>query len=204
MTPITVLVVEDHQITVDGIMANLPAYDDIAIVGSATDATSSLKLARELNPDVILLDLHIPGSSGPKSLVESFCTIGKPKVIVLSAENRIAFVEVAIGAGASGYLLKSEPPAGIVAAIRRVMSGESLAISSALSLTKTKLTVAEKQLLKLLARGMKYEDIAALRSTSRSTVRNQTNMLLIRLSLETREQLIAWAVENGFGGVEVT
>lgn len=200
--PITVLIVEDHQVTLDGLSMGLSREPDLKVVGTAVDSNSGLNLAKELRPDIILLDLHVPGDAGPKSMVQSFLSIPGCRVIIFSGESRMAFIQVVMDLGASGYLLKSESVSKVAETIRQVMAGKRSIISNDLIGDKTKLTKSEEEVLKALARGMKYQDIADTRKTSPATVRKQCELLLLKLDLGSREELIAWAVKKGFGSLE--
>jgi DNA-binding NarL/FixJ family response regulator len=202
---ISVVIVEDHEATLKGLRNEISAEPDIEVVGIATSGEEGLNLVRNLSPRVVLLDLHLPDSAGPKTLTEAYCAFPETKVLVFSGDTRQAILQIVLQTGVSGFLLKSEPIANIVRGIRDVALGENLVISSDLqSHDHPKLTAAEQHLLTLLSRGMKYQEIGALRVTSPETVRKQVDALLTKLNLESREELIAWAVDNGYGKLEVT
>lgn len=199
---ISVLLVEDHEATLKGLKSELSSESDIEVVGAVTTSAQGLSLAQALQPDIILLDLHLPDSAGPKSLTEAFCANKNSRIIIFSGDSRTAILQIVLQAGVAGFLLKSEPLAKVAQTIRSVMRGESV-ISSELSQSEApKLTGAEQHLLTLLARGLKYQEIGALRLTSPETVRKQVDALLTKLSLESRESLIAWAVENGYSNLD--
>ncbi len=172
-------------------------------MATAAGSDEGLALAQELKPDIILLDLHLPGSHGPKTTVKAFCDKGISQVIVFSAENRLAFVQSILGLGVAGYLLKSERIEDVAEAIRKVMDGNKPVLSKEFAQLQTKVTKSEQEVLKMLARGMKYQDIAGERNASPATVRKQCEVLLLKLGLASREQLIAWAVQNGYGNLEL-
>jgi len=200
---IKLVLVEDHDATLKGLRSELSAEQDFEVVGIATTSEEGLTLARSLNPNVVLLDLHLPDSEGPKSLTESFCALEDTRVIVFSGDARAAILQIVLQTGVSGYLLKSEPIAKVAEAIRRVDAGDSPVISAELDTTRhPKVTGAEQHLLTLLARGMKYQEIGEKRFTSPETVRKQVDALLDKLGLESREALIAWAVDNGYGKLD--
>ncbi len=200
---IRLVIIEDHHATRKGLESELSAEPDIRVVGSAGGHLEGLRLVETLQPDIVLLDLHLPDSQGPKSLASSYCGVDGRRVIVFSGDSRSAILQLLLESGVDGYLLKSEPVPAVAAAIRKVMAGNSPVVSQELQSDQPqRLTVAEKHLLRLLARGMKYQEIAAQRVTSPETVRKQVDQLLSKISLGTREELIAWAVENGYGGLE--
>src|SRR5262249_752239 len=101
------------------------------------------------------------------------------------------------------YLLKSESIKQVAEAIRTSVRDKKIVLSKQLAKEQIKLTKSEQEVLKMLARGMKYDDIAERRNSSPATVRKQCEMLLDKLLLDTREQLIAWAVQNGYGALEL-
>ncbi len=198
---IRVAIVEDHEATLAGLASALNAESDIEVVAQATDAITGLELAKEKTPDIVLLDLHLPGSEGPRSTVKKFCEL-PGKVIVFSAENRRAFVQAILDLGVAGYLLKSESISNVIEAIKTVSNGGKIVKSQSIAMGKEKLTKAEQDVLTLLSRGMKYHEIAEERGASPATVRKQCELLLLKLGLDNREQLIAWAVENGYGKLD--
>lgn len=203
MTRIGVLIVEDHQVTLEGLTTGLSRESDIDVLGTATTSDQGLEMAVALKPNIILLDLHLPGSTGPKTTVHSFCAVDGAHVIVFSGENRMAFIQAVLSIGVAGYLLKSENVGTVADAMRQVMIGKKPVLSAELVSGETKITRSEQEVLKMLARGMKYNEIAELRQSSPATVRKQTELLLLKLGLESREQLIAWAVQSGYGNLEL-
>ncbi|HEY9713265.1 MAG TPA: response regulator transcription factor [Chroococcales cyanobacterium] len=206
MKPISVVIIEDHEATLKGLKSELSQEADIDVLAIATGSEDGLRLALDLKPDVVLLDLHLPDSPGPKSLTEKFCALPNSSIIVFSGDTRAAILNLVMGAGVSGYLLKSEPIARVAQAIRDVINGNSPVVSAELSQSHVKqprITKTEQELLKMLARGMKYQEIASTRFTSAETVRKQVDSLLEKLELNSREELIAWAAENGYGKVEL-
>lgn len=197
------LIVEDHQVSLDGLVSGLSREEGIEVVGTATSSDQGLNLARELKPDIILLDLHLPGSTGPKTTVKAFLGVLGSQVIIFSGENRMAFIQTILSLGVAGYLLKSESTSRVAEAIRQVIDGKKPVLSAELVSGETRVTKSEQEVLKMLARGMKYQDIADRRQASPATVRKQCELLLLKLGLESREQLIAWAVQSGYGNLEL-
>jgi DNA-binding NarL/FixJ family response regulator len=200
---IRLLIVEDHRVTLDGLSAGLSAEGDLLIVGSASNSDEGLKLAKELKPEVILLDLHLPGSNGPRTTAKTFCELPNTKVIIFSGESRLPFINAVLNVGVSGYLLKSESISRIAQTIRDVSNGAERVLSESIISNEVKVTKSEQEVLKMLARGMKYDEIAERRNSSPATVRKQCELLLDKLYLDSRERLIAWAVQNGYGNLEL-
>lgn len=200
---IKILLVEDHEATLKGLRSELSAEGDFEVVGIATTSEEGMSIAKNMRPNIVLLDLHLPDSEGPKSLTESFCALKDTRVIVFSSDARAAILQIVLQTGVSGYLLKSEPIAKVAEAIRQVSAGTVPVISTELGTTRhPKVTGAEQHLLTLLARGMKYQEIGEKRFTSPETVRKQVDALLDKLGVESREALIAWAVDNGYGKLD--
>lgn len=197
---ISVVIIEDHKITLDGLNFVLSQQADLLILGSAETFTEGFAIAKETRPDVILVDLHLPDSPGPKSLIRQLVDLNTSKVVVFSGEKREVFIEAALAAGASAYVLKYEPASVVADTIRKVMN--DLAKRPAPPGPQIRLSPGEKQILRLLAQGCRYQDIADSRFTSVATVKKQCERLQEKLSLESREQLIAWAVNNGFNAVD--
>ncbi len=195
---IAVVVVEDHHVTMHGLISWLESTGQFNIKGKCGNKDVLLSLVGETKPDVVLLDLHMPGKLSLEEVVAGVTKSGA-RVVVFTAENRIFYVNLALKLGVSAFLLKSEPFFKLAEVIRRVHSGEKSILSSGLMEEKFAITEAEEEILSMLSGGFKYDDIARLRNTSPETVRKQCNRLLLKIGLGSREELIAWAVRNGFG-----
>ena len=200
---IKIIVVEDHHATLDGLELGLSREADFKILGTSSNSDEGLALAQNLNPEIIVLDLHLPGSKAPKSMIQEYCKIPGAKLIIFSGENRVAFVQSVLSLGVAAYLLKSERVATVADTIRKVVNGETAIMSSELSVDYKKITRSEHEVLGMLGKGLKYQDIADQRFTSVATARKQCETLILKLGLETREQLIAWAVRNGYGSTDL-
>lgn len=198
---LSVAIVEDHAVTRLGLSAALSLAPDIEVVGATSGVREGLALCQTHQPDILLLDLHLPDSDNVRQLVQTFLPLSK-HVVVFSSEARRPFVETVLSMSVSGYLLKSEPIENILDALRRVASGTTPVISVELDRDNVSLTPAEKHLLTMLGQGMKYEHIAHLRKTAPDTVKKQCERLLIKLDLGTREELISWAAQHGYANVE--
>ena len=199
---IRVVVIDDHKVTLDGLVAGLSFESDMTVVGFSTTFDSGFSLVTRLKPDVLLLDLHLPDAPGPRSMVKRFVEASDARIIIFSAETRSPFVKAVLDVGARGYLFKSEGVKKVAEAIRSIYKENKIVLSDALR-SAPDVTKSEAEILKMLARGMKYDDIAARRKSSPATVRKQCEVLLLKLTLSNREQLIAWAVQNGYRTLEL-
>jgi DNA-binding NarL/FixJ family response regulator len=200
---VSVVIVEDHLVTLNG-LESLLVNNGFEVVGKAQTAEDGLRLAVHLKPNLILLDLHLPGKQGPRSMVEAFCSSSAAKVVVFSAETRTAFVQAVLKSGAAGYLLKSETEERLVTALRRVVQQDTTVpvISQQLLANHRRLTKAQQNVLTLLATGMRYKEMADARGTSVATIRRQCELLQVTLGLGSREELIAWAAKNGYDTID--
>jgi two-component system response regulator DesR len=199
--PIKILVVEDHFATLDGLVLGLSQHSDFNVVGSCSQANDGLELLEKLRPDVCVLDLHLPGVTDASLMLESFLEYVAVKFVIFSSESRLAYIQSVLSMGVSAYLLKSERVAKVADTIRLVMKGETGIISQELTTECRKITPSEQEVLHMLGQGLKYHEIAEARHTSVSTARKQCEVLILKLNLENREHLIAWAVKNGYGTI---
>ncbi len=196
---ISILVVEDHHVTMHGLISWLEGTGQFEIKGKCGNKDALIKLVEQVKPNVVLLDLHLPGSFSMEEVLKAISAAGS-RVIVFTSENRSFYVKLAFKLGASAFLLKSETFFNLAEVIRRVHSGEQNIASPGLIEQDINVSEAEEDILSMLSGGFKYEEIAQLRNTSPETVRKQCNKLLVKIGLGSREELIAWAVRNGYGG----
>ncbi len=199
---ITIIVVEDHCVTLEGLVSGLSNEPGIKVLGSSSNSDEGLTLAQQLRPQVILLDLYLPGSSGPITMIKMFSQLPNSKVVVFSAEERMPCVTAVLEAGAAAYLVKSERVPKIAQTIRNVAAGKHVPLDRDAAVG-AQLTKSEQEILKMLAHGMKYDEIAKSRQSSQGTVRKQCESLRQKLLLDNRERLIAWAVDNGYSNLEL-
>jgi two-component system NarL family response regulator len=199
---IRIVLVEDHYTTLEGLTAGLEREEGFVVVGACANSDEGLALVEQHRPDVAVLDLHLPGTRAPREMIQEYLRYPLMKIVVFSAENRMAYIQSVVTMGVSAYLLKSERVAKVAETIRKVMKGQTGIVSEDLSFDFKRITASEQEVLHMLGLGMKYQEIADQRGTSIATARKQCEVLLLKLSLDSREQLIAWAVKNGYGAVE--
>jgi DNA-binding NarL/FixJ family response regulator len=211
---IRILIVDDQALVRSGFRMILEARDDLAVVGEAENGAQALELARELEPDVVLMDVRMPvldGVEATRRLLEAGSTA---RVIILTTFDLDEYVFEALRAGASGFLLKDVQPAQLAEAIRVVASGEALLAPSitrrlldrfAASLDAERkpppelesLTPRELEILRLIAGGLTNAEIAAELVVSETTVKTHVSSVLRKLHLRDRVQAVVLAYEAG-------
>lgn len=214
MHKISVLIVDDHSLFRDGLRSLLERQEGLVVVGEAGDAESGILLAEELKPDVILMDLHMPGRNGVDATREIVRRRPEARVIALSMYQEPALVEDAVLAGARGYLLKDERAADLVEGIRTVASGgvaiephvgsrlldeyRRLAIDAGRSRpSESMLAPRELDVLEHLAAGLANRQIAEKLFLSEQTVKNLLTSIYHKLGVQNRTEAVLQAVQRG-------
>jgi two-component system nitrate/nitrite response regulator NarL len=200
VAPVTLVVAEDHEVTMHGLIGWFQQSDQFLILGKSSDKNEIAHLVAEHQPDVVILDLHLDGNKPLAELIKDICRVGS-KIVVFSAENRLFYVNLAMENGVSAFLLKSEPFARVAEVLQLVTKGQTGILSNGLN-AKHKLTPTEQDILRLLSRGMKYDQIAVARATTSETIRKQCDKMILKLGLRNREQMTAWGTRNGFANDE--
>lgn len=216
--PITVLIADDHPVVRQGLRSLLDVQDDIDIAGEAADGADTVEQAQRLNPDVILLDLKLPGLDGVGVLRELHARGVRARALVLTSVMGSEPVAPAMQAGAAGYLYKDVDPVALVRAIRSVHDGNLvLAPDAAGALSHpargqqgtgdreyargvAALTAREQQVLGLLARGRSNREIARSLGVSEKTVKTHVSSVLAKLGVQDRTQAAVYAVRHGLDG----
>ena len=207
------LIAEDHAIVRDGLRALLAGLADVEVVGEAVDGMEAIRLANELEPDLILLDLSMPRTSGLEALKEIKRLHPQTQILVLTVQKAEDYVRAALHAGADGYVLKDSTSAELFLAIRSVLAGNhylSPAIASTVvglylgamegAATRTpfdSLSDREREVLKLLAEGQRTREIADYLFISPKTVEKHRANLMEKLNLHNVPALTTYALEKG-------
>ncbi len=210
--PISVLLVDDHTLFRSGIRSLLQRHAEFTVVGEAADGVEGIKRAQQLQPDVILLDLNMPGMSGVETLQLMQQDCPQAAIIMLTVSEDAQDLTVALKAGACGYLLKNIDTDYLIRAIRRAASGETVVAEAMTGKLVAllqgggqaaqplsgldKLTPREKDIIACLARGESNKSIARTLDVAESTVKIHVANVLKKLNLTSRVQAAVYAVEH--------
>lgn len=201
---IRVLVADDHPIVRSGIVALLQTAQDVEVVGEATTGFEAVELASRLTPDLVLMDLRMPGMNGDEATAKILAATPGIRVLILTTYESDDSILTAIEAGASGYLLKAAPQEEILAGVRSVARGEvALAPSiAALLVQRVKtpnptLSRRETEVLKLVSAGHSNPSIAAQLFLSEATVKTHLLHVFEKLEVSDRTRAVTRAMELG-------
>nr|WP_296767315.1 response regulator transcription factor [Rhodococcus sp. (in: high G+C Gram-positive bacteria)] len=212
--PITVFIVDDQELMRMGLTMVLDAQDDIDVVGEASDGESAVVRVAELRPDVVLMDVRMPGIDGIDATSRIVESLSNSRVLVMTTFDLDEHVLGALRAGASGFLLKDTPPVDLVSAIRSIAAGDAVVspkvtkrllsrfISEESPPTRDPavldaLTDREREVLESLATGMSNAEIASHLVLSEATVKTHVGRVLTKLGLRDRVQAVVLAYETG-------
>lgn len=213
MSPIRVLIADDHALFRRGVAALLAAQSDFEVAGEAEDGLQALDMARELMPDLILMDISMPGLDGLEATKRIKAEMPYVRIVILTASDGDRHLFDAVKAGAQGYLLKKIDPQALYSTLRGALQGE--APVSGLMATRlleefarqagqarptptpaAALSAREREVLELVAMGKSNKEIASALGTAENTVKNQLKNILEKLQLENRVQAAMFAVRE--------
>jgi DNA-binding NarL/FixJ family response regulator len=210
----TVLLVDDQALVRAGLRLILDAEPDLEVVAEAGDGEEARRLAREREPDVILMDIRMPVLDGIGATERILADRPATRVVMLTTFDLDEYVLDAFRVGASGFVLKTAPPEQLVAAVRTIVLGEALLAPAstrqliehaarrvAPSPLAATLSTRETDVLRMLARGLSNAEIAAELFVEPSTVKTHVAHLLAKLEVRDRVQAVVFAFENGIVGV---
>jgi len=199
---IRVLLVDDHPVVRSGLAGLLGEEPDIEVVGEASDGAEGVSLARDLTPDLVLMDLRMPGMDGASATAE--ITAAGGRVLVLTTYDTDADILRAVEAGATGYLLKDTPREQLVGAVRAAARGETvLAPPIAAKLMRQvrghdQLTPREIEVLGLVGRGLSNGDVARELFIGEATVKTHLLRIFDKLDVDDRTRAVTVAMERGY------
>lgn len=209
-----IIICDDQAVVRDGLEMLLTLEKDFEVIGTAQDGAEAVELVTKNQPDLVLMDLKMPGMNGIEATRQIRAKFPKVKVLVLTTYDDDEWVFDAIRAGASGYLLKDTPREKVIEAIRGTLEDKSFvdpAVAGKLmgqvassqnqpsSLLTDKLTERETDVLRLLAKGLNNVEIAGQLHLSEGTVRNHVSAILDKLGVSDRTQAAVIAIQHGLG-----
>ena len=209
--PVTLLIADDDEVTRSGLRILLAAQPGITVVGEAADGVEAVEQALRLRPDVVLMDVRMPRRNGIEATRQLLAGSAEPpKVVVITTFENDDYVTAALGAGASGFVLKRLPVRQIAQAVRVVAAGEAILFPAALrrmvvvrplgsaeALPRAVLTVREEEVLRSMATGLSNPEIAQSLKVSLETVKTHVGNVLTKLGAQNRTHAVVIAYESG-------
>jgi DNA-binding NarL/FixJ family response regulator len=200
---ITVLLVDDHALVRRGFRRLLEDDPSIAVVGEASSAEEAIRLADELKPGVVVMDVAMPGTNGLGATRAILERQPNAKILMLSMHSEETLVRHALEAGARGYILKNALDLDLAAAVKRVAAGETVvdpAVAPAPAGRRKRLTPREVEILQLICNGLSNRAIAAKLDLSMNTVAVHRANIMNTLGLHKTAELVIYAIQNGLVG----
>ncbi len=202
--PVRVVIVDDHPVVREGLRAVLSATDDLVVVGECGRGEEALRLAIDLTPDVVLMDLRLPGLDGIEATA-GIVAAGASSVLVVTAHHSDADVVRALAAGATGYVLKDAPRDELVRAVRGAARGESVLAAAAATMLVTRmrgptvpaLTRRELDVLRCVARGLSNPEIGRELFIGEATVKSHVTRIFDKLGVKDRTAAVTAAIARG-------
>ena len=207
---IRVLLADDHSIVLEGLVSMLKESEEFEVVGQARDGAEAVKAASELSPDVIVMDVMMPGKDGVEACREIMETLPETRVVMLTASTEEDAVIEAVAAGATGYLQKVSGMDRLLSTLKLVAAGEMpvppdvvrrvfarIRREAKAAAEEDELTGREKEMLASFCQGMSYNAIAEARGVKPVTIRNALYGIQSKLGLGTKQEIVVWAVRNG-------
>lgn len=200
---ITVLLADDHALVRRGFRRLLEDDPSIAVVGEASNGEDAIRLAGELKPDVVVMDVAMPGVNGLAATRAILAQAPGARILVLSMHSEATLVRQALEAGARGYILKNALDLDLAAAVKRVAAGETVvdpAVADPAPMRGKRLTPREVEILQLICNGLSNRAIAAKLDLSMNTVAVHRANIMNALGLHKTAELVIYAIQNGLVG----
>lgn len=200
MKKISVLIADDHEIVRTGLSAIFGFQDDFKVIGEACDGEEAVLSARQLKPDIVVMDLMMPVKSGVDATREILETNPTARIVILTTYATSTGIIEAIEAGASGALSKDTPNEELMSALRRIITGEQVLSPDIRDLVKaeesSKLTKRQREILKYLTKGLSNLDIAHILKISEDGVKFHLRSIFSKLNVANRAEAATYAVEH--------
>ncbi len=198
---ITCLIVDDHEVVREGLRLSLSRAPHIRVIGEASDGASAVSLAERRRPDVVIMDVRMPGMDGLQATKEISEKVPEVAVLIFTAYSERSLLGRGLESGAKGYILKEAPHATLLRAIEKVAAGDGYVDPALMPAFLTKdredmLTGREREILQLLADGMSNADVAAKLFISQETVKSHVRHILAKLEADTRTHAVAIALRE--------
>jgi two-component system NarL family response regulator len=199
---IRIMIIDDHPVVRAGLTSMLSTQPGMHVVGSASSALEALALLETINPDVILMDLRMPGMSGLEAIRAINSRQNPPRIIVLTSFDTGEDIYQAVGAGAQGYVLKDTPQERLLEAIHQVNDKKryfpaDIAARLTERMARSNLTPREHQVLQLVAKGLTNKEIGRAFGISDNTARNHVNSIIEKLDVSDRTEAATIAIRQG-------
>jgi DNA-binding NarL/FixJ family response regulator len=197
-----ILIVDDHPVVQAGLASMLATHPEVEVIGSASSGAEALAMVKQDMPDILLLDLRMPGMSGIETLQALKEMKAAARVIILTSFETDENIYRAIQAGALGYLLKDTSQHQMLEAIATVHGGKrympgQIAVRLAERMMRSSLTARELEILEMLAKGLTNKQIGCALTISENTVRNHVNSIMEKLEVSDRTEAVAVAIQQG-------
>jgi DNA-binding NarL/FixJ family response regulator len=208
----SIVLADDHVLVRQGLKRILEGAEDLEVVGEADDGLKLLSLLRQVNPDMVILDISMPGMRGIEAIGEIRAVRPNAAILMLTMHRDIEYVHLALSTGAKGYLLKEDADKDLFSAIEKVRRGRTF-VSPTLSeeylddlvqvrqgrpVESDPLTVRERQVVKLITEGKTSREIAGLLHISARTVENHRANIMEKLSLRKAADIVKYAIQKGY------
>jgi DNA-binding NarL/FixJ family response regulator len=198
---ISCLIVDDHEVVREGLRLSLSRAPHIRVIGEAGDGAGAVELVERRKPDVVIMDVRMPGMNGLEATKEIMKRSPETAVLIFTAFSERSLLARGLESGAKGYILKEAPHETLLRAIERVAKGEGYVDPALMPAFLSKdqsdmLTAREREILQLLADGMSNQDVAGKLFISQETVKSHVRHILTKLEADTRTQAVAIALRD--------